>query len=239
MPRMKNSPHPSSSALPILFSTLLALLAPIGSTAASEGGDVAALIESFLLQQHPEHAERTKVTVNPPNLEKLPPCNQYQPFLPRGGKSIGKINVGLRCLGPASWSLFVSAQVAISGTYLSTAHPLAAGQVLTPQDFVLKQGDLAQLPAGTLVDPAQATGNTLKNALPAGAPLRRDQLQLPRVIQAGQNVRVVYRAPGFSASAEGKAIGNASAGQVTQVRMPSGQVISGTASPQGEVEIAR
>jgi len=207
--------------------------------AQSESDSAAALIETFLLQQIPEYAERAKITVNRPNLEKLPACQQYQVFLPRGGKNIGKINVGLRCLGPSNWSLFTSAQVAISGNYLSAAHPLAAGQPLGQQDLVLKQGDLGQLPAGTLLDPAQAIGKTLKNSVPAGSPLRRDQLLAPQVIQAGQNVRVIYRTPSFSASAEGKAVGNAAAGQIAQVRMPSGQIVSGQATPTGEVEIAQ
>lgn len=209
------------------------------SFAQSESDSAAALIETFLLQQIPEYAERAKITVNPLNLEKLPACQQYQVFLPRGGKNIGKINVGLRCLGPSNWSLFASAQVAVSGNYLSAARPLAAGQALSQQDLLLKQGDLGQLPAGILLDPTQAIGKTLKHSVPAGSPLRRDQLLAPQVIQAGQNVRVIYRTPNFSASAEGKAIGNAAVGQLTQVRMPSGQIVSGQATAGGEVEIAQ
>ncbi|WP_371324728.1 flagellar basal body P-ring formation chaperone FlgA [Dechloromonas sp. ZY10] len=226
----------SQRILPPLFSLAL-VAAP--SAVRSDHDEISSLVETYLLQQIPEQAEHAKVTVNPPNLEKLPPCNQYQVFLPRGSKTIGKINVGLRCVGPANWSLFLGAQVSISSHYLSAARPLSAGQTLNQQDLLIKQGDLGQLPPGTLLDPAQALGKTVKASIPAGTPLRRDQLQAPAVIQAGQNVRVIYRAPGFSATAEGKALSNAGAGQVAQVRMPSGQIVSGQATSQGEVEINR
>lgn len=215
---------------------LTACLLPQASGTASE---VPGLIEAYLRQQIPEFAERATITVNTPHLEKLTPCDQYQPFLPKGSKTLGKVHVGLRCLGPAHWSIFVGARISVNGPYLSTARALANGQTLSPQDLILKHGDLGQLPPGTLTDLHQAIGRTLKHPLPADAPLRRDQLQAPLVIQAGQAVRVIYRASGFTASAEGRAIQNASEGQVAQVRMPSGQIVSGQANDRGEVEILR
>lgn len=235
--RRKNRQNPPMLSYRPLAPVLALALTWAPNTAFCDDQQISSLVEAYLLQQIPEQAERAKVTVNPPNLEKLPPCNQYQVFLPRGSKTIGKINVGLRCLGPANWSLFLSAQVSIASHYLSAARALNAGQTITQQDLTLKSGDLGQLPPGTLLDPAQALGKTLKTSIAAGNPLRREQLQAPQVIQAGQNVRVTYRAPGFSATAEGKALGNASIGQVTQVRMPSGQMVSGLATAQGEVEI--
>jgi flagella basal body P-ring formation protein FlgA len=43
---------------------------------------------------------------------------------------------------------------------------------------------------------------------------------------------------GFSISSEGRALNNASAGQVVQVRTASGQVVSGIARQDGLVDIA-
>ena len=63
-----------------------------------------------------------------------------------------------------------------------------------------------------------------------------DTLRSRPVVQQGQAVRLVTSGNGFSVSAEGKAIGNASDGQIVQVRTPSGSVVSGTARSGGMVE---
>jgi len=43
---------------------------------------------------------------------------------------------------------------------------------------------------------------------------------------------------GFSVSSEGKALGNALAGQIVQVRTNNGQTVSGIARPGGVVEVS-
>ena len=70
-----------------------------------------------------------------------------------------------------------------------------------------------------------------------GSPLG-DQLLAPLVVRQGQSVRVVSKGSSFSVSAEGKALNNAADGQVAQVRMSSGQTVSGVAKADGSVEIA-
>jgi flagella basal body P-ring formation protein FlgA len=76
---------------------------------------------------------------------------------------------------------------------------------------------------------AQAIGrHTI--SLPSGAPLRLDALKAKPVVQQGQLVRVVSTGAGFKVSAEARAIGTASEGQVVQVRTPAGAIISGVAS---------
>jgi flagella basal body P-ring formation protein FlgA len=62
-------------------------------------------------------------------------------------------------------------------------------------------------------------------------------LQQSLVVQQGQSVKVVSRGAGFQVANEGKALNNAAAGQVAQVRLGSGQVVSGIARASGVVEI--
>jgi flagella basal body P-ring formation protein FlgA len=56
-------------------------------------------------------------------------------------------------------------------------------------------------------------------------------------VQQGQNVKTVSNGPGFSVSSEGKALSNAVAGQLVQVRTNSGETVSGIARPGGIVEV--
>ncbi|MEJ7806752.1 MAG: flagellar basal body P-ring formation chaperone FlgA, partial [Telluria sp.] len=71
----------------------------------------------------------------------------------------------------------------------------------------------------------------------SGAPIRADLLRSKPVVQQGQAVRVVSGGAGFRVSAEARAIGNASEGQVVQVRTPAGAIISGVAKAGGLVEV--
>lgn len=169
---------------------------------------------------------------------QLSPCSVFEPFLPTGSRLWGKTTVGVRCLGPSAWTIYIPVQVNVSGTYLVTTRPMTAGQVLGAGDFVTRNGDLSALPANILTEPAQAIGKTIKNGISAGQPLRSDFVIAPWAVQQGQSVRLVSKGSGFSVSSEGKALNNAADGQVVQVRTGSGQTVSGIARPGGFVEIS-
>ena len=74
-------------------------------------------------------------------------------------------------------------------------------------------------------------------SLMAGAVLRQDMLKTPMAIQRGQTVLVTSNGKGFSVSAEGKAMGSAGEGQIVQVKVASGELVSGVARPGGQVEV--
>jgi flagella basal body P-ring formation protein FlgA len=116
--------------------------------------------------------------------------------------------------------------------------PLAQGQPLEQGQLVLMQGDIASMPNGIITDMAQAIGRSPTVSLAAGTPLRLDTLKSKPVIQQGQMVRLVSTGAGFSVSSEARAIGTAGAGQVVQVRTPTGAIVSGTAKAGGLVEVA-
>lgn len=181
-----------------------------------------------------------RVTVTVGRLDtrtQLPPCTAHEAYTPAGARMMGKTHVGVRCLGPNVWNVLVPVQISVTASYVTTARPLAAGQLLLAEDLVLLSGDLASQPTGIVTDPALAVGKTLKNSLAAGQPLRSDQLLAPLVVRQGQTVRLVTRGAGFAVSSEGIAINNASEGQVVRVRMGSGQVVSGIAKADGSAEV--
>ena len=168
---------------------------------------------------------------------QLSPCDAFEPFLPAGSKLWGKSTVGVRCLGPSTWTIYVPVQVHVSGNYLVSARPMPAGYILGEADIVVRSGDLSTLPPNIITDQTQAIGKTVKSGFSTGQPLRNDQLIAPWAVQQGQNVTTVSNGPGFSVSSDGKALSNAVAGQVVQVRTDSGQTVSGIARPGGIVEV--
>jgi flagella basal body P-ring formation protein FlgA len=168
---------------------------------------------------------------------QLAPCSAMEPFTLPGSRLWGKATVGVRCLGPANWTVYVPVDIRITGSYVVTVRPLSAGQPLTAADLATRQGDLTNMPPSVLSDPAQGIGKTLKSGLGSGQPVRRDILIAPLVIQQGQDVRLISKGPGFAVSNEGKALNNASEGQMARARTSSGQTVSGIARAGGIIEI--
>lgn len=218
-----------------LFCLCLGALSRLAGAAADPILDVAERYAQLQTQGLPGKVSITVGHLDPRT--QLPPCTAHQAFTPPGARLWGKTNIGVRCLGPNVWSVLVPVQINVSGQYVTTARPLSAGQPIQAGDLVTLSGDLANLPAGIVTDPASAVGKTLKNSLAAGQPLRADQLLAPLVIRQGQSVKLISKGPGFAVSGEGKAINNAAEGQVAQIRMPSGQTVSGVAKSDGTVEI--
>lgn len=171
-----------------------------------------------------------------PNL-RLAQCPDVQVFMPTGSRAWGKTSVGVRCGAPSIWTIYVQATVNVMAQYLVASSPLAQGQVVTGQDVMFEQGDLTQLPAGVFTDQTQAIGRTVNISMNAGTVLRQEMLRVAIAVQQGQTVMVISKGNGFSVSAEGQAMAKANEGQVVQVKVASGQVVTGIARNSGQVEV--
>lgn len=205
---------------------------------AAENDLVLDTAERYVRQQTQGLPGKVQIKMGTLDVTRLPPCTAHEGFSPSGTRLSGKTHVGVRCLGPAIWSVLVPVHIAITGNYVTTGRPLAAGQTIAASDLIVSTGDLSTMPTGILGDPKFAVGKTLRNSLGAGQPLRADQLVAPLVIRQGQTVRVTSAGPGFAVSSEGKAMNNAAEGQIAQIRMGSGQTVSGVAKADGSVEIS-
>ncbi len=201
-----------------------------------ELGALRQLAEQFLLAQAAALPGTASVRVAAPdNRLQLAHCDAPQAYLASGAKTLGKTTVGVRCSAPVSWNVYLPATVAVAVSYVASAAPLAQGQRLSGADLVLKQGDLATLPAGVLTDAAQAQGRALQIPVAAGMPLSRTMLRSVPVVQAGQPVRLVAQGPGFSVTAEARALGGGGEGDLVQARAPNGQVVGGIAQADGSL----
>jgi len=220
----------------LLFLALALTLSP--SLFSAEADLVLDTAERYVRLQTQGLPGKVTITMGKLDASRLPACTALEAFSPPGTRLSGRTYIGVRCLGPNIWSVLVPAQIAVTGNYVTTTRPLAAGQALQAGDLTTLSGDISSLPTGVITDPASAIGKTLRNSLGAGQPLRSDQLLAPLVIRQGQTVRVISKGPGFAASGEGKAINNAAVGQIAQIRMNTGQTISGIAQADGSVEIS-
>jgi len=162
-------------------------------------------------------------------------CTALEAFTPSGAQLIGKTSIGVRCNEKPGWSVFVQASIRVSADMLVANRPLAQNTILSANDFSLQSGELGQ--PGILIDPVQAIGKTLKFAIGAGQVLRQDMLRSPYLIAQGQTAGVRVSGNSFSVRSSGQALNNGAEGQNVQVRMASGQVVSGTVTADGSVEV--
>lgn len=195
-------------------------------------------IEQFLRLRQPENLIRLEIEVGKidPRL-KLSACEHLENFLPPGNKEWGKLTVGVRCLRPKTWTIYVAANVRAFGDYVSTTKALAAGQQINAGDLQLAKGEISNLAPGLITDIDQALGKTLISSQAAGTSLHQAMFKLIPRIQSGQTVKIFTRGASFFASNDGIAINNAAEGQLAKARTSSGQIISGYATAAGSIEV--
>ena len=160
-------------------------------------------------------------------------------FFQRAHDFWGNTSVGVRCSGASPWVIYVPLSVKVETSVVVATQALTRGRVIVASDLALQEADLCQLPAAVITEAGQALGRILGASIAPGQPLRQDLLRSPPVIQQGQSVTLRALGAGFRVSAAGKAVNNAIEGQVTQVRTPSGQTVSGIARLGGIVDIAQ
>ncbi|MBL8485922.1 MAG: flagellar basal body P-ring formation protein FlgA [Rhodocyclaceae bacterium] len=239
-PRRRRPAFPPIHAI-VLATTLAApaVPQPVLAQARQDPAAVRRVVEDYLRVQTRGLPGTVSISVGTvdPNLA-LPACAAPEAALAPGARAWGRSSAVVSCPGEGGWRLFVPFQVRVQGDYLVLVRGVPQGQAIVEADLGRQAGDLAELPAGVLTDPAQAVGRTASMALQPGRPLRGDLLRQALAVLQGQSVKVTSRGAGFQVANEGRALNNAAPGQVVQVRLANGQVLSGIARPGGLVEVA-
>ncbi|MDP2878882.1 MAG: flagellar basal body P-ring formation chaperone FlgA [Sulfuricella sp.] len=218
---------------------LLSTFSPVCAGAGTQDiGAIRKTVDHYLRQNTAELPGQVTSTVGAidPRLQ-LPSCDTPEAFLPVGSRLWGNSTVGVRCQSATPWTIYVPVSVRVMAQTAVATRPLSAGQTVSPADVAMQNSDLAQLPPGVIMDPALAIGKTVIIGASTGQAFRHDMLRAPQVIQQGQTVKLMAKGNGFQVTSEGKALANATLGQVVSVRTQSGQVISGIAKQNGVVEV--
>lgn len=199
---------------------------------------IQAAVEAFVKEK--TAGQPGEITVTASRIDtrlKLAKCTQLQPFLPSGSRLWGNSSVGVRCLAPGSWSLYVPVLIKVSNHVLVAVRPISSGQQVQAEDVELQRRDITRFAGSALTSLDQVTGRTVVAPIPNGTVLRAEMLRAAKIIRQGQSVKLVAQGNGFTITSEGQAMGNATAGQVVAVKTRSGQLIKGIARSEGVVEV--
>ena len=224
----------------IFFCLLASCLGSRPAFAQQDPGAVRRALESWLNTQISGLPGQASYEIGPFNTSRLAPCSTFEVSRTNSASQAwGRSQATVRCTDTAAWRINVPIHIRIKGDYLITVRPITQGQVLTSQDFAIQNGDLTDMPARLVTDENFALGKTAALSIQAGTPLRSDMLKALFVIRQGQTVKVISRGQGFEVVGEGRAINNAAEGQLAQIKMSGGQVVSGLAKSNGIIEISQ
>lgn len=227
--------------LTILYILALSLVVHGTARAAAEWQSLPAIqaaAEAFVKEK--TAGQPGEITVTASRIDtrlKLAKCTQLQPFLPSGSRLWGNSSVGVRCLAPGSWSLYVPVLIKVSNHVLVAVRPISSGQPVQAEDVELQRRDITRFAGSALTSLDQVAGRTVVAPIPNGTVLRAEMLRAAKIIRQGQSVKLVAQGNGFTITSEGQAMGNATAGQVVAVKTRSGQLIKGIAKSEGVVEV--
>ena len=191
------------------------------------------------LRSGPPSALRMEVNVGALDERlRLAPCERVEPYLPVGSKLWGRTRLGLRCLaGPTRWNVFLPLTIKAYGPAWVLRGGIASGAVLSEADAIQAEVDWAAEPSPIVVEPSQWIGQTALFQLQAGQALRQSMLRSPYIFQAGAQVRVVAKGPGYAVVTAGQAMTAGAVRQTVRVRMPNGKLVSGVVAENGTVEL--
>jgi flagella basal body P-ring formation protein FlgA len=182
------------------------------------------------LKNHPGVAPDSKLEISlvdaPAN---LPACQEVSTYLPGNPiKVTGTVRVAVRCQAPTTWLLYVTAKILTLQKYWVWADDVPSGTVLTGQELTERSAWTDQAPAGAVSDLNFFIGKTLKQNTTKGSLATTSLIKIAPV-----------NGNGFKISTDGRALSSALPGQSIQVKMSTGQLVSGVAAADGSVEIWR
>jgi flagella basal body P-ring formation protein FlgA len=192
-------------------------------------------LESQAMKDYPDTQARVRIGPVDDRLN-LPACPEPRFFLSQGGRTWGNGSLGVRCEGPVKWSLYLNFESVLRGPALVATRALPARTIPGTGDLELRLMDYQQDPDKYLRE--IPPGSKLLRPLAAGQPVLLGALDRPDVIRAGQKVLVVATGSGFNVAHEGTAIGRAAAGDSIKVKMPSGRIVQGIATREGQVAVS-
>lgn len=230
------------SLRPLLAGLVLACAAVAAAAASPDPGTAAGAVELFLNAETSGLPGRVEIKVGTPDPRAQPaPCAALEPFLPAGTRLWGRSTLGLRCRdavpGAAGWSMLLPVEIKVFGNALVTTRALAANEAVTADSYSVREVELTREPRGVLTDGAQIGDSVAARPIPAGQVLRSDTVRARQVVSAGSQVKVVASGRGFQISTQGRALNAATAGQAVRIQSETGRMLSGTALPDGTVEL--
>lgn len=214
------------------FTALLAAYL-LAFSAWSQAADIQTQLATFFTQRLAGFSDDVTVTLR--NAQNITlPCETPVLSTPNNSRLWGNLSVQAQC---GSARQYLQVNVKAIGDYVVAATPIIRGSTITSPNVTLKRGPLDQLPPHAMLKLQQAQDTISLRNIAIGQPIQTSMVRQSWRVKAGQKVMVIAQGEGFSVNSEGQVLNNAAVAQNVRVRMPSGQIISGQVSADGNILI--
>jgi flagella basal body P-ring formation protein FlgA len=160
------------------------------------------------------------------------------PFLATGATVKARTVVGVRCPGPAGWSIYVPVMVESEAALVVARRSLSRGEMPSPADLTVVPRQVSGFPTQFLAQVSDIAGRRLRRPVAAGEPIPDDALAAPVLVERGQQVTVSASITGIAVRANAVALDAGGFGDRVRVRnVASGRVIEGAIQADGSVVI--
>jgi len=237
------TPLKTSNQLPARAGWLVVLaglwIAPLTLAAADTAALLAragAFAEEAARQAYPEGQVSVRMVPLDPRLA-LDACEDLNLRIP-GDRVAGRVSVHARCRAPATWGLYLTAQVDVRLPVVTLTGPVPRNSVLRDADLTRTETNLAGLRDGYLIDPADAVGMAARHNLRSDGVLYQHQLAAPKLVSKGDTVTLATSAGAVTVTTQAVALTDGVYGERVDVRNPrSNRVISGWVTGAGAVSM--
>lgn len=153
---------------------------------------------------------------------RLHACDKALTFSLRdSGNEGGNLAVRTQCQGSVSWSIYVSAKVALRQEVYVASQNLPRGSVIAESDIVSTMMDTSTMGQLYATDPAQLVGKELTRTVGQGQALRLNNVTEPKVIRRGDAVLIEASSGAVMVASSGIALSDGKVGQQIRIRNES------------------
>jgi flagellar basal body P-ring formation protein FlgA len=203
-------------------------------------GEITQAAENFL--EHRISQTNRRVTPRAGQLDPrlaLPRCDApLEGFLGAGTAIGSRTIVGVRCSGSGPWKVYVPVDLVEMRPIVVARRALPRGHVLSADDLVLEERDVARINGGFIASRDDVVGHRLKRQLVSGSVLAPSALETQVVVKRGQSVTLVVASDSLSIRMAGKALMDGAVDQRIRVENTvSHRIVEGVVRSPEYVEV--
>lgn len=195
----------------------------------------------FALSQVRQH-DGESLTVSTGRLDprlRLKRCHAgMEAFRPNASRTIGAGLVGVRCLGPSRWTVYVPVDVAVETSVLVVHRGVGRGQPVDAGDVRIETRRVSRLQSGYFSEVGQLEGFVAKRHIQAGTVLSPAMLRLPRIVRRGDLVTLFIDQGTIKITAPGESRSDGARGDIVRVvNAKTGKRLRGRVIGKGRIEV--
>lgn len=170
---------------------------------------------------------------------KLKNCTSPLEFtLPQANRLKSRTTVKVKCYEPQYWSILVPVMITLSQPVVITTRTISRHSTIDANDIALSEVNINALGQSYFTDLNSVIGKYVKQPIRAGSIIKPDSLAEPLIIKRGELVRIQAAQNDFSVSMQGKALEDATQGELIRVQnIHSKRIVEAVATAPGKVQI--